>query len=468
MVTSQRCAHCGVKLRGAPSFCPSCGARLVRSDGAEVELDLVERGSAPVDSEVVFERPSGRRGKGIGLGVMTALAVAIGASVLSVGDDGGTAAPTTTTVDPGPTTAAEPPATTSVTAAVASTTSTTLGPFYVAPGPLLGEPTGLSLAVAFGTDLYVIDADTGRATPAGYRELNSEQGAYLTAAGVVVNDQSGSPSLVRRGATRAEPLVAPGPGRPVDSGASGFLGEGPAGRLWVLLYGGPRPVVGYVDAAAGSDTLVPVGDATLGSGRVQPDGLGGFVQSAPGGTYRVDGDGAPRRISTGSLVEARDGHVLVIECDDVLVCGFRGIDLTNGDSWTLPGADAASVSIAYGMTLSPDGRRFARLAPPGDQPIALGSDIPIEVVGPDGVETFRQSIVGFGGCGMFGCSSPLVWSSDGRWLLGLRSSDSIWAWRSGLPEAMVIELPSSVPVPRSNLSVLLGVRPTAEISVGSA
>lgn len=64
VVTSRRCAHCGAELRAAPSFCPSCGARLARRDsgeGAAVELDLGERGSAPVESEGVFEHPQPSR-----------------------------------------------------------------------------------------------------------------------------------------------------------------------------------------------------------------------------------------------------------------------------------------------------------------------------------------------------------------------------------------------------------------------
>lgn len=473
MVTSHRCAHCGVKLRGAPSFCPSCGARLVRTgdaDGAEVELDLVERGSAPVDSEVVFERPSGRRGKGIGLGVMTALAVAIGASVLSGGDDGRTATPTSTTVDPGPTTAAEPPATTSVTAAIASTTSTTLGPFYVAPGPLLGEPTGLSLAVAFGTDLYVIDADTGRATPAGYGNVNQGQTSALTSVGVVIGDVNGTPDLLRRGATRSERLVLD---RPDDAselaGPSVFVGEGPPGRLWVMRYGGPRPIVGYVEAGTGSADLVKLGHVDAIYGATRADGIGGFLFSSAGGTYRIDESGAPRRLSPGVMLDAGDGHALVVECDDTFTCGYRGIDVATGESWTFTGAGPVSLADTTSLVLSPDGRRFARLAAFGiGEPVALGEATAIDIVGVDGTETIRAPISGFGACGIGGCASPLVWSSDGRWLLSLRSSDSVWAWRSGLDEALVIELPDDAPVPQARFSLLVGVRPTDAMPVGPA
>lgn len=471
MVTSQRCAHCGAKLGGAPAFCPSCGARLVRRDGvdgAAVELDLVERGSAPVESEVVFERPTGRRGRGIGLGVATALAVAIGASVLSGGDGGDTATPATTTVDPGPTTAADPPPTSGVTDATASTSTTALQPFVVAPGPLLGEPTGLSFAVALGTDLYVIDADTGRATPAGFGDVSSDRGAFLTSAGVVVSDQNGGIlELVRRGANRATPLFDRSTVASNANGPSGYIGEGPPGRLWVLQYGGAHPTIGYVDAAAGSDTFVRFADVDLAYGNGRPDGIGGFVFAAPGGTYRlVEGD-TPRRISTGSLVDASSGHVLVLECDEVLTCAYRSIDVDGGGSWTGPGAPTGA-AIPFGLALSPDGRRFARFAPEGDRPIALGSDSPIEIVGPDGVETIRVPIAGFGACGFNGCASPMVWSPDGAWLLGQRSSDSIWAWRTGLDAPLVIELPADGPAARVNLSVLLGAWPTDAMPVGPA
>lgn len=436
-----RCARCGERLRAGAAFCPACGASL-GGDLAErtVEIDLLG-GGAPVPAsghEVVFERSGrGGRGKAIGAGVAAALAVAVGASVLS-GGGGGQSAPTTTTVSATTTTAA-PTTTTDATTTAATTTTTLPAPFRVGTPNMFGEPTALQLLVTMSSDLVHVDVDSGIAEVIARDVLrNDGSGAGIaTSVGLVTNElNSGLPGLLRPGAAKAEPLVDIDPSKPFF-GAS-YLGEGPPGRLWIGRFYNNAQIVGYVEPNAHT------GFVELGSppqyGQMKADGLGGIVFSAPGGVYRWLPGGAPERVSRGVLLDAVGGHMSTIECDERLACVVLVTHLVDGTSWRSGQLVLTAGGFNGFPALAPDGRHIA-LSVPTDQNGNSG-DLTVTVYGEDAtVVTFTAPSFSQGFCGPFGCQGPGTWATDGSWFVGIESSDTLWAWRAGLDAPVTARLP---------------------------
>lgn len=438
MSARARCGRCGERLRGGAQFCPACGASQSAELGDRpVELDLLRDGTAvpPAGHEVVFERSAGsKKGKAIGGGVVVALAVAIGASVLSGGGSGESASSTTTTVASTTTTTATTatePVTTSV-----PTTTTLPGPFPAGPPNMLGEPTGLQLLVTMSSDLALVDLDTGQGqiVATGVIQNDGSGVGQLSSIGFVVNElNAGLPALQRPGA-KPERLVE------LDQNARYFgayyIGEGPPGRLWVVRGADGGQEVGYVEPNA----KVPY--TSIGTlpqyGQVKPDGIGGVLFQAPGGVYRlVPGDTAVR-VAEGILQDAVAGHMATIECDERLSCAIQVRSLTDGRSWRA-GPLVNGLSFNGYASLAPDGRHVAETTTRAD---GNGESLTITIYGDDGsVTTLPTTSLASGLCGPFGCTGPGMWSSDGAWLVGIESSDTLWAWRPGLDAPVKSRLP---------------------------
>ena len=317
MSSRARCPRCGEGVRGAPAFCPTCGTRLAGADAPAVEVDLFGDGvnTTAGSTELVFDAPGRRRGRTVGAGVAAVLALAVGVSVAAGGGSGQTRAPTSTTT----------PATTSTTTASvwsspsttsdAPTTTTTLGPVSLGAGPLFGETTGLSALTMLSSYLYRIDLDTGIAVPVPNGPVSGDavQG-ILTSIGLLVGDQNGSLRLVRAGSTGPTPLIGAGPGgADVSLNGASYIGEGPPGRLWLMTYDEHGQHVGYVEPLRdGGFGEVPM---TVSTGGARADGLGALLFTAPGGAYRVEPGGSPRRFREGYVVGATAGRALTLECD---------------------------------------------------------------------------------------------------------------------------------------------------------
>ena len=240
-----RCAACdGRHARGA-AFCAACGA----PRGGAVAAPVIEMDDGDAGSDVHFERrPLGRSH------VVTFAVLLVGAAVVASvapSSGGGRSARGTTTVAV-PTTAVAVSTTAPVVTTSEPDTTTTSPPVVrIGVGPLLGEPTGLSLLVG-GSHVAVIDLD--RATFTVVETLSRYVvGGQVTPVGIAYQGGAGGLSL-----------LAPGSSKPQDLADGGVdLGEGPAGRAWFALYGpsvnGPQYV--HVDApgAAPVGTELPAG-----------------------------------------------------------------------------------------------------------------------------------------------------------------------------------------------------------------
>lgn len=464
MSVRARCPRCHEPVRSGAAFCGACGALQGDQGGPAVEVDLFGGPTAPAaGDELVFETRGGRWGRAIGAAVAAALVVAVGVSVAS-GGGGGESGPTTTTVEAATTTTTTETTTWSA-EATAPITTTTLGPVALGAGPLLGEPTSLTLLVTLGADLHAVDLDTGIAQPLNAGRMgNAGSAGMLTSVGLLLPDNgSGLLQLLRPGAKEAMPLVEqtrPSADQPFFGGYN-YIGEGPPGRLWLTIYGPTPAQVGYVEPAIGPD-VHPLGPA-FAVGLMKADGLGGVVFSGPGGVYRLVPGETPTRLSTGYLQDAVNGHVLTVECDELLQCGLQVRDLRRGTSWSAPMADGDLTVPGVVPVLAPDGRHVVLSPFGGGVPLRSGEGT-VRVVGDDGaMVTFRETVFGSGNCFNYGCQGAMVWSTDGSWLFGLQDSATLWAWRPGLDAPRTVELPGSIDGRLPTFSGFLAGGPTGSL-----
>jgi len=114
---------------------------------------------------------------------------------------------------------------------------------------------------------------------------------------------------------------------------------------WVLRPDGSLELLDnrFVDESQfWSRAFSPAGDALVGG---------------PGGVYAIAPDGATRRISTGDLLAAGDGHWAIEECDDMLRCSYSVVSWETGaaSDAVLDSIDSLGF-IDPATRISPDGR----------------------------------------------------------------------------------------------------------------
>lgn len=269
------------------------------------------------------------------------------------------------------------------------TTTTT----QVIPGaPLLGEPTGLSLAVV-GSSGRVIDLDTG-----GVTRL-SDQVFGATAGGLLVHVGDGlatwPPPYDGSSSTTILPI------------ALGTVIE----QVWVvgagsLVWAMERPESLTAFEPAWSLSLVDVDGTALGRfelpAEVWPVGATdhGLVVSGPGGVYLLDARGDAERISTGDPFGVVGDQIHVVNCDEELRCN---IEVFDGRGRLIDERPSPVGPVGW-ATVARDGR-IAQVVF-RDQ---FGERIEVTI---DGVAVYESpgSLPGGGGPG------GLAWSPDGRWL----------------------------------------------------
>ena len=441
-------------------FCRACGAAL--GDGADdgvVVVSLGEpAGGVAADRLVVVDAARPRRTRTVGGAVVLAAVATVGASVATGGDPQRAAVTspttaaatvwtattptaattTTTTATPSPATTTTPPPATDAPTTVPVLAPVAPAPVTVGAGPLLGEPTGLTLVVGLSGTVYRLDLDAGVATPLPGAPRVDESGPALTSVGLLRGGALGV-TLERPGAPERG-LRSPG----LDDGSSGppyqYIGEGPPGRLWFVSFTGATNDVWYVDVA---DDIAD--GAAFGSvdpaGVVGADGLGGVLFGAAGGTYARRTPGASERISEGNLVAVNGPAALVAECDAALACRWRVLDRRRGVDWSVAMTLAELTAPTFAVGVAADGHAVARVvANFPDRPNEQDGFV-LQIVGPDGelVRVHLPRLVGFQ-CPPLGCRPYFVWSPDGRWLFAQIEADSFWAWRPGLAEPVVVRL----------------------------
>lgn len=395
-----------------------CGAPPARAS-AVLEIDLGGPSALDVDTEIAFDavparvrrRVPRRRGALVAAMAFGSLALVVHALV----DDPGRPAVLPATVR---TTEA-----TSVADRVATSTPT--------DGPSFGEPTGLRLVVVDAPDLASIDLDTGRVVALDADLLARSAGApaVATSMGLAYVDRVGGVSVLPPDASTSRTVLDP-----VDGvRATAVLGDGPGGRLWVVL--GASSGAGQVSLVGPDGEVEPVGSVPAGA-TVRADGAGGVVVGAAGGVYRLVPGSPARRITGGTLLDSGWGRVLSLECDESLACAWQVLDLADGSHWRV----AVPVHDPGLVTLTPDGRRLLRAVP-----VTGGAAASLELVDADGdVRPLDASRLT---CADASCRPSVVWSPDGRWLVAATPGGDLWGWRDGLEGQVRARLATGSPVP---------------------
>jgi len=317
------------------------GPRLTPLDTEPVE--------PPAPDDAAAER---RRAIAIGASVAVGLTLvvagfALGRSTGTTDDGGGEVASATSTVAPSTTESAlergaealpgvgrvgSPRDTTSTTEPAAITTLD-LG------RPLLPAPFGQEL-VGLTTDgrLMELDLDTGVATFTDLPpRLEGDPVVLAAASGSIVADPyMGIGYFVPHG---GEPLEWSG----WQDGWTGMLPwPGPNDdTLWLSHYGPGDQVDVQLATLDGEPIADPI-PITAGYPAMS-DGAGGVLVVAPGGTYRVNTDGI-HRITTGSVVGAGPGGLVVVDCDEQLVCAASLLQPATGEQRPVAVPDAGSLA----------------------------------------------------------------------------------------------------------------------------
>jgi hypothetical protein len=269
------------------------------------------------------------------------------------------------------------------------TTTTTA----VLPGaPLLGEPTGLSLALV-GSSGRVVDLDTGGVIRVGVPVVG------VTAGGLLVNEAFG---------------LALWPAPFDGSGSTTILPSGRASQveqLWVvadgtLVWAMERPEGDGFFESGFAITLIDLEGVELGRVEVPPEVWpagatdDGVVLTGPGGAYLLDEGGRVERFTTGDPFSVAGDRIYVVNCDEGLRCQVEVFDGRGRLVDELPPTSGPNFSASA----SADGR-LAQITFGGES----GEPNTVTV---DGVTVFEQEgwLPGAGG------PDGLAWSPDGRWL----------------------------------------------------
>lgn len=421
-----RCPRCRRATPAAAAFCPGCGAAL----GSDLVVEVGgPAGRVPVPSGP--EAGGGRRARRVGLGVAAALAVAIGASVVSGGGDGRSATTTSTTSDGVGTTSTVAAAPTT-TAADEPVTTTTLLPVSGPTGaPLLGEPTGLRVLVATNRGIQRLDLDAGTLT-----EVETPGRTYFADDLLAMR---GGLAVLSEGELRFLPLDGPYEDRRSLSGQ--LLSVDAAGRALALVYTDGGAYAAVVDRAGAEPRRL---DATLSTSVYPPAfgaGTGDLLLPVPGGVFAWR-DGVSRPVSAGAVVDAAGPFVLMRRCWPAPVCRLDVVDVATGG---VRGSVDDDDPVAN-LRLAPDGAHLVR-GIPFDPARVGGRDPRLSVVRlSDGQVTTLSVDTSEAWNSNLGLDpslrGALAWSADGRWLFVVRTPSVLSAWRDGLAAPIDLTIPS--------------------------
>lgn len=392
--------------RGA-GFCPACGTAV---NAPPLPFESIAVGSAVSERDVALgaSRTNPKRGALVVAAVTVAL---VGGGLIAgtgSGDDGDEqVSPTPSTTVARPTTAEDRPTRTTV---PRTTTTTTLPTYTLTPIPELG---GAPLYAAANQIVIRIDTATGQSVVLGegLRGADPDSSLLARAGGVVTWGQD-----VRF--------------LPDDGSAPVSLGYGevwPAADpelIWLRDYrSSPGALVRLLEVASGDE----VAEVTLPAfaSPIGDDGTGRFLVrgEAGSGAFTIDpATGAVSRLSDTTVVAASASRLLLVRCDDALVCGYELVDRSTGAVTAVPLAMAS----AYGpYTLDPTGRRVHILEYSNEGPAMRVVELST------GADEIQLGVEG----GFFpGYRAPASWTADGQHLvLIVDSSLAIWTPGSDEP-----------------------------------
>lgn len=340
--------------------------------------------------------------------VVAAVAVVLVGGGLIAGTGGGddeqvSPTPSTTVARPS-TTEGRPTRTT-----VNRTTTSSIAPTYTAASiPELG---GLPLYAIVNSQIIRIDTATGQSVVLGEGVRGVDQGSSLIAraGGVVVWGD--------------EARFFPDDGSaPVSLGYGEVFPAADPTLVWVRDYrSGTESQIQLKRVATGQEVAnvsLPAFSFPMGD-----DGTGHLlVRGDAGGAFTIDpATGVATRLSDTVVVAATATHLLLIRCDDALVCGSELVDRSNGEVTFLP----AVITSAYGAySLDPTHTRVAFLEY-GER----GPELRIVELS-TGADEIRLNVADEYYSGYL---APAWWTPDGQHLVTAIDS-SIGVWTTGSSE----------------------------------
>ena len=328
-------------------------------------------------------------------------------------------------------------------------------------GPLLPQLTGTTLLLGAGTQLLVLDVDTGTLRNVQVADLEIRPsypwGSPILAVGDAVVARSQPPRAM------VVPRTDGGPVADLDAGSGGGLYPSTEpGRFWVEELRGD-PVLEEVDLAGEVSRTVPV---PLGSTSIVWDGTG-FLQTVDGTalSFGVDG-GDPVPVGDGTVVAAGAATVALLRCQGAdVACSLDLLDRATGAVRTVPPtADAPGFSAGHAsevpVVLSPDGRWLViQSAPPagGPEPDEPGTAL-VDVAAGE-VRTVEPSL---------GSGPPVgAFSPDGRWLFLASTTGSVSAEVRGIRLVDGARFPLDVELAvRASFGLALTAAPTTPADRG--
>ncbi len=366
-------------------------------------------GSAVSEREVALgaNRPNPKRGAF----VVAAAAVLLVGGGLIVGTGSGNegenqVSPTPSTTAVRPTTTDRPTRTT----VNRTTTSPTVPTYTAAPMTELGAQ---PLYAIVNYRVLRIDTATGQSVilGEGSRDVGRGSGLVPRAGGVVLwgdaawfYPDDGSP--------------------PVSLGFGEVWPAGDPALLWVRDYTSNNvEQIRLIRVATGEEVArptLPVFSYPLGD-----DGTGRLlVGSQTGGAFTIDiATGVATRVSDTSVVAATASHLLLLRCDDALVCGHELVDRATGEVEAVP----IAVASGYGdYALDPTGASVVVLeydyeGTPVTRLVELNTGAEVELDMDDTRYTGYRA-------------APVSWTADGQHLVGPRDS-AIAVWTAGSGES---------------------------------
>ena len=373
------------------------------------EIVLEPDDGYPRQSKVVEVGRPRRPGqtKRVVVGAAIALLIVV---VLGATGGGGTeqvAEPETTT------TSTRRPSTTT-TRAPRTTTSTTTLP----PGPMLDQPTGITLVLLRERSLDTADLDTGQVETVFQSTYFSWLVPTSEPSGIVyVDDQPQAlfmpfPLAVTQAKRRLGPAVI-------------LVRSAQPHQVWLATDQTDRLLVTQVDTGDGhivtSPVPLPIGSNLFGSV------YGGLVAEAAGRIFLIEDGGDVRPIAEGRGLAAGGNQVAAYSCDDVLQCGLEVIDVATGDSRRIAPPPGTAPYEYTQASFSPDGSLLA---------IWMQADFEFGLYLWD---LRTEEVTAVPGTQEFGGGGPPEWSPKGTWLFW--TGGAVYAYHPGDPTSIRLPLP---------------------------
>lgn len=284
-------------------------------------------------------------------------------------------------------------------------------------GPLLPEPTATTLVLAAGTQVAVLDVDSGTLRNVHLADLRVEAGFPWGSPVVAVGD-----AFVVRSRPPLAKVIPRTDGQPVadlDAGSGGGLYPSTTdGAFWVeeLRGEGRLEEVDRADVVRRTVALPDGGESVVWDGA-------GFVQTVDGvaRAYPADG-GAPTDLVEGLAVAADAATVAALRCPggDWSACDLWLTDRVSGASRPVSRpADVSSFRAGFGADLvpelSPDGRWLVLQATSAVRPADAESDGAGPGAGAAVVDVAAGSVVAVDAGSGEGVPAA-TFSPDSRWL----------------------------------------------------